>query len=77
MIKAIGENLITLRKLCGYTIEKIATGAGVSTTTLYKLEKGNDKNVSIWKVVDLCSFYKIDPSTVLIQGYYKNPDKLK
>lgn len=77
MIKAIGENLIALRKLCGNTIEKIATGAGLSTTTLYKLEKGKDKNVSVWKLFDLCSFYKVDPSTVLKQGYYKSVENPK
>lgn len=51
--KQIGENLATWRKLMGFTAAQVADRAGISRSTLSRLEKG-DPAVSLATFLNVC-----------------------
>lgn len=51
--KSIGENIATWRKLYGLTAEELADKAGVSRSTISKLENG-DSSVNLATFLNVC-----------------------
>ncbi|WP_127125063.1 helix-turn-helix domain-containing protein [Pseudoflavitalea rhizosphaerae] len=73
---AIGANLRILRRHKKITRAAVAYEAQISVSTLRKLELGDCASVSIFLLFDVCSYYQVEPHTILIDGYYDNPSNL-
>ena len=73
---AISENLRLLRSNKGISRNIAAYHAMVSTATLLKLENKRCATVTVWRLMEVCAYYRVEPHTVLIKGYYANPRNL-
>lgn len=76
-MRAIGDNLTILRKHNGATMRRISNKSGISSTTIYKLEKGECHLVGFLKLIALCDYYGVTPSEVVTEGYFSNPEHIK
>lgn len=73
---AISENLRLLRSHKGISRNLAAYNANVSLSTLLRLETNNCAKVVVWRLMEVCAYYRVEPHTVLIKGYYANPRNL-
>lgn len=73
---AISENLRLLRIHKGISRNIAAYNANVSLSTLLRLETEDCAKVTVWRLLEVCAYYQIDPPTVLIKGYYANKKNL-
>lgn len=70
---AISDNLVRLRNQKGISRRSAASGALVSVSTLYKLESGKCETVTVWRLFEVCAYYRVDPHKVLIKDYFADP----
>ena len=70
VLTIIANNLLALRKSKGLTRAIVAYNANISLSTLYRLETGKCGKVSLWALFEVCKYYEIEPSTVVIEGRY-------